>query len=154
MFLNMNSIVSYTINSSDTCFQLTILFSRFTHVVTCGWNSFSLLCKITLYEWTIVYLFYCQWTFGLFPVYAIMNVAVISIIYMFPSLFLYKIFFYSINLEELLLTKLYKYSGFLENAKMFTQCLFEYIFLKNHIILFFHISTRNTSDWSASIIVV
>ena len=57
---------------------------------------------------------------------------------MFPSLFLYKNFFYSINLgAELLLTRLYKYSGFLENAKMFTQCLFEYIFLKEIYNSFF-----------------
>lgn len=122
MFFNMKEIVSYTINSPDTCFQLTVLFFRFIHVVTCGWNSFSLLCEITLYEQTIIYPFYCQWTFGLFPAYAIVNSIITSIIiYMFPSPFLHK------NVSRVLIWEQncgfldYKYSGFLENSKLFTQ---------------------------------
>lgn len=45
--VNMKETASYTVNSPDTCVQLTVVFFRFIRVVTCGWNSFSLLCEIT-----------------------------------------------------------------------------------------------------------
>lgn len=56
------------------------------------WMEFILFhCCIKLDEWTIIYLFYCWWTCGIFSC-AIINIALMNIVCIFLSPCLYKFF--------------------------------------------------------------
>ena len=70
--------------ASFTCHHMCDL-----HLCSCIWEvfvssllcsiPFPLLCSILLYDYTTIYLLYCRWTFGWFPVF-IMNNSTMTIL--------------------------------------------------------------------------